>query len=82
MPSGIGVVANIGDAIWAELLADNGKDFLLNLGRDPGINTVADNIIEGSKPIGDIEDIHGVELDIAEIQGLYCFFAPCDLGCR
>lgn len=69
LPARIDVVAEVGDASWGEQLTAGGEDLVLHLARDPAVDAVTQDVVEGTEP-GQVHpsDVPVDEFDIGEPQ--------------
>src|SRR5262245_2954917 len=49
--------------------AADGQDLVADLGRNPGVDAVADDVIEPAEVLRSVEDAHRVQLDVGEALG-------------
>ena len=68
MPAGEGVVADVGNALRIEIVAADREDFFLHLLRHPGIDAVAEDVVEGAQLARNVEDAEASQVDIHEAQ--------------
>src|SRR4029453_11254044 len=81
-PAGVGVVADVGHPLFAQALAADGKNLLLNVGGYPGINTVGDDVIERTEVLINAADVEVTQCNICETKSGDKFAAGLDLSCR
>ena len=82
VPPGKRVVADVRDAGRGEVARRDAQDGLLDLGGDPRVDPVTDDVVERAQVISDVRDAHRLERDVREAQLRDLLPAQCDLSRR
>src|SRR5581483_378648 len=66
--AGIGVIADISDAIRGQSFPADGEHFLLYFGRNPGIDTMSDDVVELALRACNVTQIDLLEFQVGEAE--------------
>src|SRR5262249_56881425 len=81
VPTGVGVVADIGHAGAGQLAGANLENLVLNLGGYPGVHAVTKDVIKFTQISVDIRNADRFQFDVREPQRAHDFLAIRDLTC-
>jgi len=68
-PAGVGVVAQVSDAVPRQVGAGQLKNLLARIGGDPGEKAVGNDVIESAETGADLAQVHPVDFDVGEAEG-------------